>query len=107
MANRTKLTIGLTHPGARVTTCALRGELDADSSATFRETMAQLQADGHRHVVLDAVDLAFVDSTGIRALVDADQALRRAGGSLRLRRPGRPVDHVLRIADLHDHFVVP
>jgi anti-anti-sigma factor len=64
----------------------VRGELDLSSAPALEERLLEL--DGS-HVLLDLGELAFIDSTGLRVLLGADQRARAAGRSFRLT-PGRP-----------------
>jgi anti-anti-sigma factor len=70
----------------------LSGEVDMGACEEFRE-FAELAVDGRREVVLDVVDLAFLDSAGVRAI------LRLAGLScpngLVLHLPRENVQRVL------------
>lgn len=53
----------------------LSGELDMGSADGFiRSVMASL--DSQRELVLDATELDFIDSTGIRALLDVARVVR-------------------------------
>jgi hypothetical protein len=47
----------------------LSGEVDMEACEEFRE-FAELAVDGRREVVLDVVDLAFLDSAGVRRSSD-------------------------------------
>jgi len=82
----------------------LTGEIDlqtAEEFATALET-AQLR---HEHVVVDLRDVAFMDSTGLRALL---QALRRTDGSPAVLElavaPGSAVERLLGLAGVTDLF---
>jgi anti-sigma B factor antagonist len=55
-----------------------------------------------RDLTLDLSGLDFLDSTGVRLVVEAADAARRRGGTLRLR-PGREeVQRVFRVTGLED-----
>jgi anti-sigma B factor antagonist len=59
------------------------GELDIATTPQLERTLSQTQA---RLVVLDLGELAFIDSCGIHAIIDAGTRARRAGRRLVLVR---------------------
>lgn len=84
----------------------VEGESDAFTSIRLREFLrSQLDA-GHTELLLDLSDLTFIDSAGLRVLIDADRALRENGGRLVLRAPSRPVLRILDIAGLREQFQI-
>lgn len=60
----------------------VRGDLDRGNRRELCDVVCALVRAGHQHVVIDLTDLAFCDLGGFRALVDADEMLRRAGARL-------------------------
>ena len=81
---------------------ALHGELDMSNVERLAGRLAEvLEAHGPR-VQLDLVELRFIDSSGLRALVRAGQAAEARGGSLRLVRPSPAVVQVLGLAGFED-----
>lgn len=67
-------------------TLKITGELDLSTGPVLEETIA-----GLRHeltaLTLDLSDLAFMDSTGLRLLIEIDQRAREEEWSLALIRP--------------------
>jgi anti-anti-sigma factor len=59
----------------------VRGELDLATTAEFQEALHVQQASG-RHVVLDLAELDFIDSTGVRALLEAVMSAQADGWNL-------------------------
>jgi anti-anti-sigma factor len=49
---------------------SLRGELDLASAQELEEAVARVCAEGAREAVLDVAGLEFVDSTGLRAILN-------------------------------------
>jgi stage II sporulation protein AA (anti-sigma F factor antagonist) len=73
------------------------GECDLDGVSVLGRATAQLIADGHPCIVADLSRATFMDSSGINALLRANQATTAAGGWLRLVCvPGQ----VLRVLEL-------
>jgi anti-anti-sigma factor len=79
----------------------LEGELDAHSSAALAE---QLQREPQTSV-LDLAGVTFIDSSGLRVLVEAHQA-RESEGGLVLRSPSSAVQRLLEISGLAPHLDV-
>ena len=53
--------------------------LDAYAATSFRERMAELIQQGHRHIVLDLAVVNFLDSTGLGAIVSSLKRLEGKG----------------------------
>lgn len=68
------------------TVITVTGELDLASAERLRAQVAS--AETGASVVLDLVAVDFCDSSGLRALLDADLQIRADGGRLRLAAPG-------------------
>ena len=73
------------------------GELDIASSPALAEELQGLVGSGKGPVILELADLTFLDSTGLRVLIDAAQKLGESG-DLVLRNPTRAATEVLEIA---------
>jgi anti-anti-sigma factor len=89
-----------THERPGVTQLALSGEFDLAGVERFAATMATVEAAGPAVVVVDLGELTFMDSSGLRALVAADERARKAGRRLAIV-PGPPqVRRVFEITQL-------
>lgn len=82
----------------------LVGELDLAGAPALSEAVARAAADGGsgRPLVLDMRDVSFIDSTGVRTLLEAAQSV---GGSLALLAPSPAVTRVLDLTRLRGRFV--
>lgn len=81
----------------------LHGELDACSVACLRTRLTPVAVTG-RDIVIDLAGLGFMDTAGLIALVDLQRKATRAGGSLRLTKPPRPIRRLLELAGVIDEF---
>lgn len=78
----------------------LRGELDMAGVANFERELAAAEAEAPAELVVDLDGLRFMDSSGLRALVAADDRARREGRTLSIV-PGPPaVRRVFEITQL-------
>lgn len=62
----------------------LAGRLDARNAQTIKETLSQLIDRGTIYLVVDLVQVPFIDSAGLAALVSALKSTRRVGGNVLL-----------------------
>jgi anti-anti-sigma factor len=86
----------------RIRTVRLTGEFDGAGAATI---VPQISAttDGET-VVLDASSITFVDSVGLRALVQWQRAVDAHHGTFLIRDPSEPLRRLLRATCLDESF---
>lgn len=75
------------------------GELDMDAADDFLE-IAEARVDGAREVVLDIADLGFIDSAGVRAILQL--AATSCPNGMVLHRPREGVQRVLDIRKIEE-----
>jgi anti-anti-sigma factor len=63
-----------------------------------------VEADGHELIVLDLSGLTFLDSTGLRTIVTADQRARRAGRRVVVLKGPETVHRVFTITRLDERL---
>ena len=68
---------------------ALEGELDLAGARQLEESLAAAEREEPARLIVDLERLAFIDSTGLRLLLQADARARERGCELVLR-PGEP-----------------
>ncbi len=74
----------------------------ADGDELLRNTVNQLTAQGHTKIVLNMAGVPYVDSTGLGEVVRTYVTVVNRGGGLRLLRPAKRVQDLLRIARVTD-----
>ncbi|OWY62937.1 hypothetical protein B7486_55760 [cyanobacterium TDX16] len=82
----------------------LTGELDPHTAATLQAVLDRTLADGPATLLFDLTDLKFIDSSGLRVLIDAHKALSERGGELVVRNPSTTARRLFEITKLDDHF---
>jgi anti-anti-sigma factor len=68
---------------------AIAGELDMSTTGQLSESLDEQLANGATEVTLDLSQLAFMDSSGLRLLIDLHDRSRNEAWSLRLIAPRR------------------
>ena len=79
---------------------ALRGELDLSTVDKVERELRRIEAGGAALLVLDLSQLTFLDSTGLRLIVGADQRARKSGRRLAIVRGPPTVQRVFSITNL-------
>jgi len=82
---------------------ALKGELDLSTVGKLEDELIRLES-GPRLVVIDMSQLSFLDSTGLRAVVTADERAREAGRRLVIVRGPDAVQRVFAITRLEERL---
>jgi anti-anti-sigma factor len=85
---------------------ALDGELDLASVGELEQRLAGAQAHAPTRLVVDLGRLAFIDSSGLRAIIQADAQARAQGTDLVLRPGGPSIQRVFELTGALDalHF---
>ncbi len=88
-----------------ITTVSLRGEIDVLTVEQVRLALSEAAAGRPRQLVVDMAGVAFIDSTGLGALVSGFQRARDHAIDFRLARPSDNVRQILMLSGLME--VVP
>lgn len=99
------LLLSCTNDGA-VTVVDASGDIDALSAPVLQERLEMHLAAGQRHLVVDLSGVAFMDSTGLGALVASLRLARLQHGSLRVVGAGQRVRRIMGITGLDELFDV-
>ncbi len=83
---------------------SLRGELDLTSVPQFDQELQAAEAANPGRLVIDLSGLDFMDSTGLRALLQARERAKGDRYELALRRGPRQVQRVLELTKTLDVF---
>ena len=83
---------------------ALKGELDLSTIEKVEQELSRAEEGGHRLIVLDLSGLTFLDSTGLRTIVTADQRARRSGRRIVILKGPATVHRVFTITRLDERL---
>jgi anti-sigma B factor antagonist len=83
---------------------ALAGELDVANATEAYKRMLGLQLRPGGQLVLDLSELTFMDSTGIRLILQAGELARMHGAALVVVRPPAAVMRVLELVGLDEQL---
>lgn len=100
------MTISTAHDGDAVV-IALDGELDMHSSELLATTVADALSAGPSGIDIDAGQLSFADSAGLRALLSAREAAEQRGVRLRLVSVSSALGRLLDMTGLREAFGAP
>lgn len=85
-------------------TISLKGELDLSSVGKVQEELRRVEAEAPAVLVLDLSDLTFLDSTGLRTVVTADERARENGRRFVVVRGPDAVQRVFAITRLEERL---
>ena len=83
---------------------ALVGELDLSTVAKVQEELRRIEASSPATLVVDLSKLTFLDSTGLRCIVTADERARTDGRRIVIVRGPDPVQRVFAITRLEERL---
>ena len=82
------------------TTLALVGELDLATSGTLLAALETAVADGPDAIIVNLQELAFMDSSGLRCLLQARTLTNEAGVRLAVLNGSGPAHRLLQLSDV-------
>jgi len=88
------------------TRVVLIGELDIASTGGLEEQLAAIEVNSPGMLVLDLRRVEFIDSTGLRALIAADERARTEGRRLAVVRGPNAVARLLTVTQLDQRFEI-
>jgi anti-anti-sigma factor len=96
----------ITEQGEGQARIALVGELDIASAPQFEEGLEKVEAGAPAVLVLDLRKVEFIDSTGLRAVISADERARSAGRRLVIIRGTTAVERVFSVTQLDQRLEI-
>ena len=83
----------------------LRGEIDLSSIATLEHAVIDALSTRPGRIVIDLVGVEFIDSSGLRTLIVAQERAHANGQSLNLRNVGPQARRLFELTGTADAFV--
>lgn len=84
-----------------VTIVAVEGEINIDSVKDLQGAFAEILKEGTGKVVVDFEKVAFIDSSGLAALIDMVRQLKRINGKMSLCCVNEAIREVFEITKIH------
>ena len=81
-----------------------RGEIDVDSVGVLGAQFDEVTERGAMLIVLDASDVEFVDSSGLRCIIAAAKNLKERGGTFLIEGMSPAVQRVFEVTGLLEEF---
>jgi len=85
---------------------AVRGEIDVAVAARFGQELSALGEATRGKVIVDLSAVGFIDSSGIRELLNAQRRLQSTGAELVLLAPSAPCRRVLEVSGASVEFAI-
>lgn len=83
------------------------GDIDLATAPDFEAYLGELVSQGALSIVIDAAGVDFLDSSGIRVLVQASNDLEPLGGNIYLENMSPPVARIMQITGLTERYQRP
>jgi anti-sigma B factor antagonist len=102
-----QLTIDVRHaPETDRVVLSLHGELDLATAPLLSREIKSVDLGETATVVLDLQALEFMDSTGLRAVLSAQEYLRERGGGFAVTRGSSQVERLLAVTRADEHLQI-
>lgn len=89
-----------------VTLIEVSGRVDSMTAGEFGESLSSQLDTDHVHIVLDLSQVDYMSSAGLREIVSALKAAKKAKGDVRIANPSGRVREVLEMAGLDTIFLI-
>jgi anti-sigma B factor antagonist len=77
-----------------------------EAASSFRDAIHGLTVAGHKKVLVNLADVAYIDSSGMGEMVSGYTTLVKQGGVLKLLKLNKRVYELLQVAKVHTIFEV-
>ena len=95
-----EFTVSSAYLGANAHVVTVTGELDVYTAPDLRKALGEAVGEGAMDVVVDLLNVPFVDSMGLGVLVESSKSLKAKGGVLRIVCDDRRIARILEITGL-------
>jgi anti-sigma B factor antagonist len=90
----------------RVNVVTVSGRVDSAAAPDLEKTLQDLLESRRHQLVMELAEVEYMSSAGLRALVSALKAAKKAGGDVVIARPSERVREVIDLAGLTSVFTM-
>lgn len=90
--------------GGDTAVLAVKGEIDVSNVEEFGRNVDECLRTSCRVVSMDMAGLTFIDSSGLRIIVEANKRLRERDGQLVIKDPPAILRRIVEVSGLTDFF---
>ena len=90
----------------RVHVMRVAGRVDAKTAPQFEEALHLQISSGTMHIVVEMDGTEFLSSAGVRALINAQKALKSKGGRVIIAQPSQRIREVIQISGMEALFPI-
>ncbi len=95
-----------TQDSGAVSVVAVSGRVDSSTAPDLENALKKLVDAEKTQIVLDLLNVEYMSSAGLRAMVSTLKSVKRVNGDLRVANPSPRVEEVLRLAGLTSIFAI-
>lgn len=95
-----------TQDSGAVSVVAVSGRVDSATAPDLENALKKLVDAEKTQIVLDLLEVEYMSSAGLRAMVSTLKSVKRVNGDLRIANPSPRVEEVLRLAGLTSIFSI-
>lgn len=105
MPAETELVVAAQERDPQTVLVTVSGEVDAASSGALRSGIKDALAGGYKKVVLLMSGVSFIDSAGLRVLIDSQKLGENTGATVTIESASDVVKRLLEMTALTDRFL--
>jgi anti-sigma B factor antagonist len=91
---------------SRVQLVEVIGRVDNDSTVTLQQSVEKALASGRNQIILDLSGVQYMNSAGLRELVQLWKRIQKTGGALIVANPSERVKRLLELVGLETIFPI-
>ncbi len=84
----------------------IAGELDLESSASFKESLLEAIEEKKANIILDCTHLSFLDSTGLGIMISTYKVIKEDNYTINIKNPKKNINKLLNITGLNKLFEI-
>ncbi|KPK96903.1 MAG: hypothetical protein AMJ95_11840 [Omnitrophica WOR_2 bacterium SM23_72] len=89
-----------------VLVCSLEGEVNISSSPELRKTFESIIQRNEKKVLVDFLNVIYIDSSGLATLIEMFHRLKKIGGTIRFTNMSQKIANIFEVTKLHKLFFI-